>query len=62
MRRVEWMRALSARLPRGLKPSWVVDNTIAPIATDETLKAISAAPSVAQGLALAFMSAEFQRR
>ena len=62
MRRVEWMQALSARLPRDLKPSWVVDNTIAPIATDETLKAISAAPSGAQGLALAFMSAEFQRR
>jgi uncharacterized protein (DUF1800 family) len=62
MRRVEWMRALSARLPRGLKPSWVVDNTIAPIATDETLKAISAAPSGAEGLALTFLSAEFQRR
>ena len=62
MQRVEWTRALTARLPRGLKPSWVVENTIAPIATDETLTAIASAPTGADSLALAFMSTEFQRR
>jgi uncharacterized protein (DUF1800 family) len=62
MRRVEWTRALTARLPRNLKPSLIVENTIAPVASDDTLQAISAAPSGAEGLALAFMSAEFQRR
>ncbi len=62
MRRVEWVRALSARLPRKLKPGWVVENSIAPVASDETLEAIAAAPSGAEGLALAFVSPEFQRR
>ena len=62
MRRVEWARALTARLPRGLKPSWVVENTIAPIATDATLTAITSAPTGADSLALVFLSTEFQRR
>ena len=62
MRRIEWMRAMSARLPRKLKPSWMVANSIAPVATVETLQAIAAAPSSVEGLALAFMCPEFQRR
>lgn len=62
MQRVEWVRALTARLPRQLKPTWVVENSIAPVASKDTLSAIAAAPSGAEGLALAFMSAEFQRR
>ena len=62
MRRIEWARALTAQLPRGLNPAWLVENTIAPIASDETLAAIISAPTAADSLALVFMSTEFQRR
>lgn len=62
MRRVEWTRAFVAQVPRRVTPSWIVENSIAPVASEETLGAVAAAPSSAEGLALAFMSPEFQRR
>ena len=62
MRRVEWTRAFVAQVPRRVTPSWIVENSIAPVAAEETLSAVAAAPSSEEGLALALMSPEFQRR
>lgn len=62
MRRVEWLRALAARLPRSLSPDTVADQTIGPVMTARTEEMIAAAPSGEEALALLFASPEFQRR
>ena len=62
MRRIEWLRALAARLPRSLSPDTVADQTIGPVMTARTEEMIAAAPSGEEALALLFASPEFQRR
>ena len=62
MRRVEWLRALAARLPRSLSPEAVAAQTIGPVMSARTGEMIAAAPSGEEALALLFASPEFQRR
>ncbi len=62
MRRVEWLRAISARLPRSLNPDRITEQTIGPVISARTEEMIAAAPSGEEALALLFASPEFQRR
>ena len=62
MRRVEWLRALAARLPRSLSPQTVAEQTIVPVMSARTGDMIASAPSGEEALALLFASPEFQRR
>ena len=62
MRRVEWLRALAARLPRSLSPLTVAEQTIGPVMSARTGDMIASAPSGEEALALLFASPEFQRR
>ena len=62
LRRVEWLRATAARLPRSLSPETVADQTIGPVMSARTQEMIAAAPSGEEALALLFASPEFQRR
>lgn len=62
LRRVEWLRALSAHLSRSLNPDTVADRTIGPVMSARTEEMIAAAPSGEEALALLFASPEFQRR
>ncbi|NKB47789.1 MAG: DUF1800 family protein [Alphaproteobacteria bacterium] len=62
LRRVEWLRALAARLPRSLNPDTVAGQTIGPVMSARTEEMIAAAPSGEEALALLFASPEFQRR
>lgn len=62
MRRIEWARALSARLPVNIDPRDILTRTIGPVASDATKQMVDAAPSGDAALALIFASAEFQRR
>ena len=62
MRRIEWARAVSARLPARIDPRELLVQTIGPVATDATRRMVDAAPSSDAALALIFASAEFQRR
>lgn len=62
LRRVEWLRALSAKLPPEWNPQRFLDDVIGPVATDETRLWVSRAPSRDAALALVLSSPEFQRR
>jgi uncharacterized protein (DUF1800 family) len=62
VRRIEWARAASARLPRSLSPDRVLGETIGAVAAPETARMIAAAPSGEEGLAMIFAGPEFQRR
>ena len=62
MRRIEWVRAATARLPRSLTPDQVATGTIGPIIANRTQEMIDAAPSGEEALAMIFASPEFQRR
>ena len=62
LRRIEWLRAASARLPRSLTPDALAANTIGPVIAPRTQEMIDAAPSGEEALAMIFASPEFQRR
>jgi len=62
MRRIEFARTLSRRLPRRLDPLPVLEASIGPVATRRTRTVISRAPSAREAMALLFASSEFQRR
>ena len=62
MRRIEWVRAVAARLPDSLEPLAFADRTIAPAAAAGTMRTVGRAPSAEEGVALVLASAEFQRR
>ena len=62
MRRIEWLRQLSAKMPPDWNPERFLDDVIGPIASDETRLWVSRAPSTDAGLALVMSSPEFQRR
>jgi uncharacterized protein (DUF1800 family) len=62
MRRIEFARTLSRRLPRRLDPLGMFDASIGPVASRRTRTVIARAPSAREAVALLFASAEFQRR
>jgi uncharacterized protein (DUF1800 family) len=62
MRRIEFARTLSRRLPRRLDPLAVFEASIGPVASRRTRTVISRAPGTREAMALLFASAEFQRR
>jgi len=62
MRRIEFARTLSRRLPPRFDPLPVLDASIGPVASPRTRSVISRAPSAREAMALLFASAEFQRR
>lgn len=62
MRRIEWLRRMAARIPGGLHPETLLDDTIGPVASDTTRLWMQRAPSSDAAIALVFASPEFQRR
>lgn len=62
MRRIEWLRALAARVPQTVKPAALLERLIGPVASPETRRMVDLAPSGDAGIALVLASAEFQRR
>jgi uncharacterized protein (DUF1800 family) len=60
--RIEWVREFSRHSSPEIRPLDIFENTIAPIASNETRKLIRGAPSREDGLALIFSSPAFQRR
>ena len=62
MRRTDWAVAVGGRVGRTVDPRRLAEHTIGPIASDSTLFLIDAAPSAADGVAIALLSPEFQRR
>ncbi|OUR77807.1 hypothetical protein A9Q83_09830 [Alphaproteobacteria bacterium 46_93_T64] len=62
MRRVEWVRTISTRLPATMDPTRLLAQTVAPVASGQLRDMISGAPTTDVGIALLFASAEFQRR
>ncbi|MEM1276742.1 MAG: DUF1800 domain-containing protein [Pseudomonadota bacterium] len=62
LRRIEWIRAISARLPVTEPPVQLLERVIGPVASDTTRAMIEGAPSADAATALVLASAEFQRR
>jgi len=62
MRRAEWSMVVAQRIAAGHAPGRFLQEIAGPVASDETRRAVERAPSAADGLALALMSPEFQRR
>ncbi len=62
MRRIQWVRSLSGRLPLMVPPDQFLDAIIGPVAHDETRGWVSLAPSTDSALSLILASPEFQRR
>lgn len=62
MIRVEWARQFAARLPGGLVPRHVMEDSIGAVARTVTQTWVHRAPSGDAGLAMLFASPEFQRR
>ena len=62
LRRAEWAMALALRTGQSHDPNALLEQTIAPVAKPDTKTAVARAPSAADGAALVFASAEFQRR
>lgn len=62
MRRIEWLRRYSATLPSNLFPAKLLEDTIGPVASDETRTWVSRAPSGDAAIAMVLGSPEFQRR
>lgn len=62
MIRVEWARQFAARLPGGLVPRQVMEDSIGAVARPVTQTWVHRAPSGDAALAMLFASPEFQRR
>jgi uncharacterized protein (DUF1800 family) len=62
MKRLEWSQLLADRLGNRERPEDRLAGALGPALSAETLRAIRRAESQAQGLVLALMSPEFQRR
>jgi len=62
MRRIEWLRRYSATLPSTLFPAKLLEDTIGPVASDDTRTWVSRAPSGDAAIAMVLGSPEFQRR
>lgn len=62
MRRIQWMKTVSIRISGTMKPEILLEQTVAPVASEQLRFMITGAPSADVGAALLFASAEFQRR
>ncbi|NCW97684.1 MAG: DUF1800 family protein, partial [Betaproteobacteria bacterium] len=62
MKRLEWSQLLAERLGNRERPEAMLAGSLGPAASAQTLRAVRSAESQAQGLVLALMSPEFQRR
>jgi uncharacterized protein (DUF1800 family) len=62
MKRLEWSQLLADRLGNRERPEDRLAGALGPALSAETLRAIRRAESPSQGLVLALMSPEFQRR
>ncbi|MGD2133487.1 MAG: DUF1800 family protein [Maricaulaceae bacterium] len=61
MKRLEWAEQLSRQAPSG-RPLALIESALGPTVSARTREAVGRAESPAQGLTLALMSPEFQRR
>lgn len=61
-KRVEWAQAFADRLGAGIRPEDLARAALGPALSEKTTQSISRAESASQGLTLALMSPEFQRR
>ena len=62
MQRTDWAVAVGGRAGRLVDPRRLAEQCIGPVASDSTLFLIEGAPSSADGIAMTFLSPEFQRR
>ena len=62
MQRTDWAVAVGDRVGRLVDPRNLAKQSIGPVASDSTLFLIEGAPSAADGVAMTFLSPEFQRR
>lgn len=62
MRRLAWLRAMAAQLPRKVDPIALASTALGDALTPRTRSLIENAPSTADGVTLLFASPEFQRR
>jgi uncharacterized protein (DUF1800 family) len=62
LQRVDFARKISQGISSGKRPKDLMEETIGPLASPETRKAVFAAGSAAEGFTLLFASSEFQRR
>ena len=62
MKRFEWSQALAQRIGRNVDPRQVLDDSLGEMAGKATQKTVRGADSREQGLVLALMAPEFQRR
>lgn len=62
MRRIDWVRSLSASYTAMANPEAFLDDIIGPVVSEDTRTWVSRAPSPDNGMALIFSSPEFQRR
>jgi uncharacterized protein (DUF1800 family) len=62
MKRLEWASAIATQVPASARPEDLLSRVLGPRATTRTLTEVSRSESASQGLALALLSPEFQRR
>jgi uncharacterized protein (DUF1800 family) len=62
MRRTDWAVAVGGRVGRRTDPRLLAEQSIGPVASEETKFLIEGAPSAGEGVAMALLSPEFQRR
>ncbi len=62
MQRTDWAVAVGDRVGRAVDPRRLAEQTIGPVASGSTMFLIDGAPSAADGVAMTFLSPEFQRR
>ena len=62
LRRIEWLRAIAARMPVGEKPAVLLDRLVGPVASAGLRQMVDLAPSADAAVAQILASAEFQRR
>ena len=62
IKRIEWAQALAERVGSGVRPEDLAKSALGAALTPKTSQSIARAESAAQGLTIALMSPEFQRR
>ena len=62
MQRTDWAVAVGDRVGRLIDPRSQAEQSIGPVASDSTMFLIKGAPSAGDGVAMTFLSPEFQRR
>ena len=62
MKRLEWSQALAERVEGSVRPEDLVSGALGPLLSAKTRQAVQRAETAKQGLTLALMSPEFQRR